>query len=53
VTGINNYNETEPNVTGTNSFTFDVVDLYQIRVVDSNGCTVIENDVLAASDPMI
>jgi hypothetical protein len=36
-----------------NSATFDVVDfgLYQIRVVDANGCTVIENDVLVASDP--
>jgi hypothetical protein len=35
------------------SVTFNVVDfgLYQIRVVDDNGCTIIENDVLNASDP--
>ncbi len=53
VTGINNYSETEANATGTTSVTFDVVDfgIYQIRVVDANGCTVIENDVLVASDP--
>lgn len=51
VTGINGYNQTEPNATGTTSITFNVVDfgLYQIRVVDANGCTIIENDVLVAS----
>lgn len=53
VTGINGYNEIEPNTSGTTSVTFNVVDfgLYQIRVVDANGCTIIENDVLVASDP--
>ncbi|RYJ53300.1 T9SS type B sorting domain-containing protein [Flavobacterium petrolei] len=52
VTGINGYNESEPNP-GNISSTFDIVDfgLYQIRVVDANGCTVIENDVKVASDP--
>jgi gliding motility-associated-like protein len=51
VTGINGYNQTEANATGTTSVTFNVVDfgLYQIRIVDANGCSIIENDVLVAS----
>ncbi|WP_281322979.1 T9SS type B sorting domain-containing protein [Flavobacterium aestivum] len=53
VTGINGYNQSEPNASGTTSVTFNVVDfgLYQIRVVDAKGCTVIEKDVLVASPP--
>jgi hypothetical protein len=45
----------KPSNPGTTSVTFNVVDfgLYQIRVVDDNGCTIIENDVLVASDLMI
>ncbi|RKS94781.1 gliding motility-associated-like protein [Flavobacterium limicola] len=52
VTGINGYNQFETNP-GNISTSFDVVDFgfYQIRVVDANGCTVIENDVKVASDP--
>ncbi|MBF4473786.1 hypothetical protein IRZ80_20580, partial [Flavobacterium sp. HJJ] len=53
VTGINGYNKFEPNNPGISSVTFNVVDfgLYQIRVVDANGCSVIEKDVLVASPP--
>ncbi|MFV5687328.1 T9SS type B sorting domain-containing protein [Flavobacterium sp. ZT3R25] len=53
VTGINGYNQSEPNPTGNTSTTFDIVDfgLYQIRVVDANGCSVIEKDILVASPP--
>ncbi len=49
VTGINGYNQSEPNATGTTSVTFNVVDfgLYQIRVVDANGCSIIEKDILS------
>ncbi len=53
VTGINGYNQSEVNPTGQCVTTFNVVDfgLYQIRVVDANGCSVYENDVLVASPP--
>jgi hypothetical protein len=36
------YNQSEVNTTGNVSTTFNVVDfgLYQIRVVDANGCSV-------------
>ncbi|WP_035646770.1 SprB repeat-containing protein, partial [Flavobacterium sp. ASV13] len=53
VTGINNYFASENNLSGTTSVTFDVVDfgLYQIRVVDAKGCTVVKSDVLVASPP--
>src|SRR5690606_9239104 len=51
VTGTNGYNESELNNSGTTSTTFDVVDfgLYQINVVDANGCSVLIQDVLVAS----
>ncbi|TPG29542.1 hypothetical protein EAH81_27650, partial [Flavobacterium pectinovorum] len=51
VTGLNGYNKSEPNNTGATSVTFNVVDFgyYTIRVVDANGCSVIEKDVLVAS----
>ena len=53
VTGTNGYSASELNATGTTSTTFDVVDfgLYQINVVDSNGCSVLVQDVLVASPP--
>ncbi len=53
VTGTNGYNNSELNSTGTTSVSFDVVDfgLYQINVVDANGCSVLEQDVLVASPP--
>ncbi|GAA4882319.1 T9SS type B sorting domain-containing protein [Flaviramulus aquimarinus] len=53
VTGTNGYSASELNASGTISTTFDVVDfgLYQINVVDSNGCSVLVQDVLVASPP--
>jgi gliding motility-associated-like protein len=53
VTGINGYSAQETNALGNTSVTFDVVDfgLYQIRVVDSKGCTQIVSNVLVASPP--
>lgn len=53
VTGTNGYSNSELNTTGSTSVSFDVVDfgLYQINVVDANGCSVIEQDVLVASPP--
>ncbi|TYC14144.1 T9SS type B sorting domain-containing protein [Bizionia gelidisalsuginis] len=53
VTGTNGYAESELNTAGTTSVNFDVVDfgLYQINVVDTNGCSVLIQDVLVASPP--
>ncbi len=53
VTGTNGYSASELNASGTTSTTFDVVDfgLYQINVVDANGCSVLIQDVLVASPP--
>ncbi|OZV68454.1 chromophore lyase [Winogradskyella aurantia] len=53
VTGTNGYANSEFNASGTTSVSFDVVDfgLYQINVVDANGCSVLEQDVLVASPP--
>ncbi|MFD0988814.1 T9SS type B sorting domain-containing protein [Mariniflexile jejuense] len=53
VTGTNGYAASELNSSGTTSVTFDVVDfgLYQINVVDANGCSVLIQDVLVASPP--
>ena len=53
VTGTNGYNNSELNNAGTTSVSFDVVDfgLYQINVVDANGCSVLIQDVLVASPP--
>ncbi len=53
VTGVNGYNNSELNNSGTTSYKFDVVDfgLYQINVVDSNGCSVLIQDVKVASPP--
>ncbi|MCV9929657.1 T9SS type B sorting domain-containing protein [Flavobacterium sp. LS1R49] len=51
VTGANGYKESELNNDGTTSVRFNVVDfgLYEIRVVDANGCTQIVSNVLVAS----
>jgi gliding motility-associated-like protein/uncharacterized repeat protein (TIGR01451 family) len=53
VTGTNGYSNSELNTTGSTSVSFDVVDfgLYQINVVDANGCSVLVQDVLVASPP--
>ena len=53
VTGTNGYSNSELNNAGTTSVSFDVVDfgLYQINVVDTNGCSVLIQDVLVASPP--
>lgn len=53
VTGSNGYSNSELNATGSTSVSFDVVDfgLYQINVVDANGCSVLNQDVLVASPP--
>ena len=53
VTGTNGYSASELNSSGTTSVTFDVVDfgLYQINVVDANGCSILIQDVLVASPP--
>nr|WP_321222842.1 T9SS type B sorting domain-containing protein [uncultured Psychroserpens sp.] len=53
VTGSNGYAETELNATGSTSVSFDVVDfgLYEINVVDANGCSILTQDVLVASPP--
>ncbi len=53
VTGTNGYANSELNTTGSTSVTFDVVDfgLYQINVVDANGCSVLFQNVLVASPP--
>lgn len=53
VTGTNGYNNSELNATGSTSVSFDVVDfgLYQINIVDANGCSVLIQDVLVASPP--
>uniref|UniRef100_UPI00142200EE beta strand repeat-containing protein n=1 Tax=Yeosuana marina TaxID=1565536 RepID=UPI00142200EE len=53
VTSSNGYSGSELNNLGTTSTTFDVVDfgLYQILVVDANGCSQLIQDVLVASPP--
>jgi gliding motility-associated-like protein len=53
VTGTNGYSNSELNTTGSTSVSFDVVDfgLYQINVVDANGCSILAQDVLVASPP--
>ncbi|RMA64366.1 T9SS type B sorting domain-containing protein [Ulvibacter antarcticus] len=53
VTGSNGYSNSELNATGSTSVSFDVVDfgLYEINVVDSNGCSVLIQDILVASPP--
>ena len=53
VTGSNGYANSEYNATGSTSVSFDVVDfgLYEINIIDSNGCSVLFQDILIASPP--
>ncbi len=53
VTGSNGYSNSEFNASGTTSVSFDVVDfgLYEINIVDANGCSILIQDVLVASPP--
>ncbi len=53
VTGTNGYSNSETNTSGTTSVSFDVVDfgLYEINVIDANGCSILVQDVLVASPP--
>ncbi|PWB28348.1 T9SS type B sorting domain-containing protein [Flavobacterium sp. HTF] len=53
VTGVNGYNQSELNNLGTTSVNFNVVDfgLYQINIVDANGCSKLIQNVLVASPP--
>ena len=53
VTGTNGYSNSELNSPGTSSTNFNVVDfgLYQINVIDTNGCSILVQDVLVASPP--
>jgi hypothetical protein len=50
---VNGYNNSELNNMGTTSVAFNVVDfgLYQINVVDANGCSVLIQNILVASPP--
>ncbi|WP_452224474.1 T9SS type B sorting domain-containing protein [Lacinutrix chionoecetis] len=53
VTGTNGYSNSELNTSGSTSVSFDVVDfgLYEINVVDANGCSILAQNVLVASPP--
>ncbi|NNL79838.1 MAG: T9SS type B sorting domain-containing protein, partial [Flavobacteriaceae bacterium] len=53
VNGTNGYANSEVNTTGSASGSFDMLDfgLYEITIVDSNGCMLIEQDVVIASPP--
>ena len=53
VSGSNGYSNSEFNATGTASTSFNTMNfgLYEINVVDANGCSVLEQDVIIASPP--
>ena len=53
VTGSNGYSNSEFNASGSTSVSFDVVDfgLYEINVIDANGCSILVQDVIVASPP--
>jgi len=53
VTGTNGYSNSEFNATGSTSVSFNVINfgLYQINVIDANGCSILIQDVLVASPP--
>lgn len=53
VSSSNGYFNSEFNATGSTSVSFDIVDfgLYEINIVDANGCSVLFQDVLVASPP--
>lgn len=53
VTGVNGYTDQALNETGTTPLVFDVINfgLYQVNVIDDNGCTQLTQDILIASPP--
>tara|TARA_R110002050_G_scaffold300619_1_gene470942 strand:+ start:15992 stop:32578 length:16587 start_codon:yes stop_codon:yes gene_type:complete len=53
VTSSNGYSGSESNAFGTTSSTFNTIDfgLYQVLVVDANGCSYLIQDLLVASPP--
>jgi gliding motility-associated-like protein len=53
VTGTNGYSNSEFNSTGSTSSSFNNLDfgLYEINVIDANGCSVLIQDVIIASPP--
>lgn len=53
VRGVNNYNEKKENQLGNSAQIFDVIDfgLYEINVVDANGCSVVHPKIVIASPP--
>lgn len=53
VRGVNNYNEKKENQLGNSAQVFDVIDfgLYEINVVDANGCSVVHPKIVIASPP--
>ncbi|MDA7557679.1 T9SS type B sorting domain-containing protein [Flavobacteriaceae bacterium] len=53
VTGSNGYSENEFNASGTVSTSFNDIDfgMYQIDILDTNGCSRLVQDVLVASPP--
>jgi gliding motility-associated-like protein len=53
VTGSNGYSNSEFNNTGSTSVSFNVINfgLYEINVIDANGCSVLVQNVLVASPP--
>jgi gliding motility-associated-like protein len=53
VKGVNDFKEKEDNQDGSKSIKFDVIDfgLYEVNVVDANGCSFLISDVLVASPP--
>ncbi len=53
VKGVNGFEEKEDNQDGSKSIKFDVIDfgLYEVNVVDANGCSFLIPDVLVASPP--
>ncbi|NQX85644.1 MAG: T9SS type B sorting domain-containing protein [Flavobacteriaceae bacterium] len=53
ITSTNGYDNSALNTSGATSINFDLLDfgLYQINVVDANGCSILIQDVLIASPP--
>lgn len=53
VTGANGFNDQVLNVDGTVATVFSVINfgLYQVNIIDDNGCSFIQQDILIASPP--
>ncbi|WP_299212339.1 T9SS type B sorting domain-containing protein [uncultured Dokdonia sp.] len=53
VTGASGYMDQALDVTGTTAISFDVIEfgLYQVNVIDENGCSLLTQDILIASPP--